>query len=300
MKILVVGSINMDMVTYASRIPKQGETAFGRGFIKNPGGKGANQACAAARLGADIAFLGAVGVDAFGKELEDCLRENGVKPILKRVKEPTGCATILIEEENHDNRIIVIQGANGQIWEEDIDKNLALIKEADIIMTQLEIPLETVGYLAEIVHRYHKIFLLNPAPGIQLPEEILAHVTYLTPNETELSLVSGIEIQDEASFFLACETLLGKGVETLLITLGSKGVYLYSNERKELIPAYKVEAVDTTAAGDCFNGAFAAFLAKGMDIRRAISYAEKASSLCVKRRGAICSLPKLDEIKIDE
>ncbi len=300
MKILVVGSINMDMVTYADRIPKRGETAFGRDFIKNPGGKGANQACAAARLGSSVTMLGAVGEDSFGTELEECLQKNGVRPFLKKVKEPTGCATILIEEENHDNRILVISGANHAVKEEDIDNNISLIKEADIILTQLELPLQTVAHLAKVAEEYKKIFILNPAPGIRLPESLLRSVTYLTPNETELSLVSGIDIKDEASFFQACQALLDKGVNTLLVTLGSRGVYLYSRTENTLIPAYQVDAVDTTAAGDCFNGAFAAYLAKGFEQKKAISYAEKASSLCVQRRGAICSLPKEDEISIEE
>ena len=299
MKILVVGSINMDLVTYMPHLPKRGETSFGTDFIKNPGGKGANQACAAALLNADVTMLGAVGSDVFGKELISCLENNKVKPKIKLSSMPTGCATILLEEEVHDNRIIVIPGANYDIKKEDIDKNIDLIKETDIILSQLEIPLDTVEYLSSKAKEFNKIFILNPAPGRELSDHLLNNIDYLTPNETELSLISEIEIKDEDSFRKACSSLLDKGVKTLLVTLGEKGVYLYSKEEEELLPAYKVNTVDTTAAGDCFNGAFAAYLTKGYPLKKAIRYAEKAASVAVTRKGAISSLLREEEVELD-
>ena len=299
MKILVVGSINMDLVTYMPHLPQRGETSFGRDFMKNPGGKGANQACAAALLNADVTMLGAVGSDAFGKELVSCLEKNKVKPKIKISSMPTGCATILLEEEVHDNRIIVIPGANYDIKKEDIDKNIDLIKETDIILSQLEIPLDTVEYLSFKAKEYNKTFILNPAPGRELSDHLLSNTDYLTPNETELSLISGNKIKEKDSFRKACSSLLVRGVKKLLVTLGEKGVYLYSKEEEELFPAYQVNAVDTTAAGDCFNGAFAAFLAKGYPLKKAIRYAEKASSIAVTRKGAISSLPKAKEVESD-
>lgn len=299
MKILIVGSINMDLVTYMPHLPKRGETSFGTDFMKNPGGKGANQACAAALLNANVTMLGSVGSDVFGKELISCLKKNNVKPQIKTSSMPTGCATILLEEDVHDNRIIVIPGANYDIKKEDIDKNIDLIKEADIILSQLEIPFDTVDYLSSKAKEFNKIFILNPAPGRALTDQLLRNIDYLTPNETELSLISKIDIKDEDSFRKACSSLLDKGVKTLLVTLGDKGVYLYSKEEEKLLPAYKVKAVDTTAAGDCFNGAFAAALTKGYPLKKAILYAEKASSIAVTRKGAISSLPKEEEVEAD-
>lgn len=296
MKILVVGSINMDLVTYVNLLPKQGETIFGNAFMQNPGGKGANQACAIGLLGGDVTMLGAIGDDSHGKVLKETLKKCNVKPVLKVSKKSTGCASIIIEEEIHDNRIIVSPGANDDLSVDDIDNNINLIKEADIIVSQLEIPLQTVCHLADQAKIYHKIFILNPAPGKILPDDLLINVTYLTPNETELSLISNIKINDEASFNGACKKLIDKGVSNLLVTLGSKGVYLYNKKEQKLIPAFKVKALDTTAAGDCFNGAFATSLANNYSLSNAILYAQKASSLCVQRKGAIMSLPKKEEI----
>ncbi len=297
MKILVIGSINMDLTTYVDVLPVQGETKFGHSFKQNPGGKGANQACACALCGGDVTMLGAVGKDSFGTILKDTLIQCGVKPKLMVDGNVTsGLATILIEEEKHDNRIVVIPGANFSVTEELVKENSDLIDESDIVITQLEIPMDTVMYIGKMCKEKNKTFLLNPAPGVRLNDSLLETVTYLTPNETELSLISGMEIKDEASIRKACFSLLEKGVKNLLVTLGSKGVYFCNREKQKIIPAYKVDAVDTTAAGDCFNGTFAAFLANGYDVEDAIDYAQKASSLCVQRRGAIPSLPRRDEI----
>lgn len=301
MKILVIGSINMDLTTYVDSLPVQGETKFGNSFQQNPGGKGANQACACALSGGDVTMLGAIGNDSFGTILEGTLAKCGVKPKLKVMDDvSSGIATILIEEKKHDNRIIVIPGSNFSVSEELIKENMNLIDECDIVITQLEIPLSTVEYIGKLCKEKNKTFILNPAPGVKLKDSLLKTVTYLTPNETELALISGMEIKDEKSLLKACVSLLDKGVKNLLVTLGSKGVYLCNREEKRLIPAYKVDAIDTTAAGDCFNGTFAAFLADGYDVYSAIDYAQKASSLCVRRRGAIPSLPRREEIMKEE
>lgn len=299
MKILVVGSINMDLVTYVNSFPKRGETKHGTMFMQNPGGKGANQACAAALLKGDVSILGAVGNDDYGREIEKCLQSCGVKTNLKvSNQKSTGCASIIIEEEIHDNRIIVISGANYDIEKEDIDANIKLIEEADIIMLQLEIPIEIVNYVAQISHSLGKIVILNPAPAKKLDDDLLKNIDYLTPNETELAFISRIDIDDKKSLEIACNQLLNKGVKHLLVTLGSKGVYWCDKNTQKLIKAFRVDAVDTTAAGDCFNGAFATFLADGYSIEEAIYNAQKASSICVQRKGAIASLPKREELLI--
>ena len=219
MKILVVGSINMDLTTYVDKLPLQGETKFGNSFIQCPGGKGANQAVASSLAGGDVTMLGAIGNDANGISLKNILENKGVKLKLKvDEKVTTGCASILIEEELHDNRIIVVPGANFSLTKEVIDENIDLIKETDIVISQLEIPLKTVEYLGEICKKYQKIFILNPAPGTKLPESLLKNVTYLTPNETELKLITG-----EEDIETSIESLLSLGVEKVLVTLGKSG-----------------------------------------------------------------------------
>lgn len=292
MKILVVGSINMDLTTYVDKLPLQGETKFGNSFIQCPGGKGANQAVASSLAGGDVTMLGAIGNDANGISLKNILENKGVKLKLKVDENvTTGCASILIEEELHDNRIIVVPGANFSLTKEVIDENIDLIKETDIVISQLEIPLKTVEYLGEICKKYQKIFILNPAPGTKLPESLLKNVTYLTPNETELKLITG-----EEDIETSIESLLSLGVEKVLVTLGKKGVYYADKKMKKMFPAHVVQAIDTTAAGDCFNGTFAAFISKGKSIEESIDLAQVASSICVRRKGAISSLPTIEEI----
>lgn len=297
MKIFVIGSINMDLVTYVPTLPKRGETTFGTTFNENPGGKGANQACASSLLGADVTMLGAIGNDAYGRALKENLLRCNVHPLLK-VDETTstGIATILIEEDVHDNRIVVVKGANAHLTPQDIDAHMDTFLASDIIMTQLEIPLETVEYIAKKAEEHHKILILNPAPACPLKEELLRRVTYLTPNETELALLAHHEIVDAASLDEAVDLLLHQGVLNLLVTLGSQGVYYCNAKGKKKIPAFRVNALDTTAAGDCFNGAFATFLAEGHTIEESILYAQKASSICVQRKGAIPSLPRREEV----
>lgn len=176
--------------------------------------------------------------------------------------------------------------------------HLDLLQDADIIIMQLEIPLETVEYVATLAHKMHKTVILNPAPGKKLSDNLLTKVDYLTPNETELALLTDLEVNDEESLAKACDCLLNKGTKNLLITLGSKGVYWCTQDAKKLIPAFRVDAVDTTAAGDCFNGAFATFLSEGYEVEKVILYAQKASSICVQRKGAIASLPRREELMI--
>lgn len=297
MKILVIGSINMDLVTYMPHLPKEGETLLGTSFMQNPGGKGANQACAAGLLGADVTFLGAVGKDEHADSLRKILLDCKVKPVLKVVNHVrTGIASILIEEETHDNRIIVVPGANHQLLKEDIDQNIQLLKACDIIVTQLEIPISTVEYIAKKAEEFHKVLILNPAPAYSLSPEVFKSVTYFTPNETELGFYANMEIHDEISLEKATKILHKKGVKNLLVTLGSKGVYWSNGNHAKLIPAFKVQAVDTTAAGDCFNGVFATFLEEGYSEEEAIFLAEKASSIAVQRKGAIPSLPTKSEV----
>ena len=264
-----------------------------------PGGKGANQACAAGKLGADVTMLGAVGKDMYADIQKSSLSQAGVdiSHLVERDKESTGLAIITVNAEG-DNSIIVIQGANATLSEKDIDDNLELIRQSDIVIFQLEVPLETVLYAAKKAKEFEKTVILDPAPvPKEFPEELYRYIDIIKPNETELGMLTGID-NPEQHLKEAVDCLKKKGVKDVLVTLGDKGVYLEDkNSETERIPAMKVQAVDTTAAGDSFTAALAIMLAEGKSLREAAIFANYVSAIVVTRKGAQSSIPTLEEVK---
>ena len=295
-KICVIGSIGYDLTTYMYKFPKAGETIVGKKFIQNPGGKGDNQVIASARVGGDVTFIGAVGDDNYGELLKKNLEENKVKTHMKIVPNMSSqIATILIDESG-ENRIVIVPGANNFVDKKQIDDNFDIIKECDIILMQLEIPMETVEYVVDKFYELNKIIILNPAPGAELSDNIIKKCTYLTPNENEIGLISKMPYDTIDNIKSAAKCLFDKGAQNVLVTLGEKGAYLKNKNDDIIIPTLKVKALDTTGAGDCFNGVFAACLAMGKNAIEAIKYANVASSISVTRSGAVPSLPYKNEV----
>ena len=296
-KICIIGSIGYDLTTYMYQFPKAGETIVGKKFIQNPGGKGDNQAIAAARVGGDVTFIGAVGDDNYGELLKKSLEANNVKTQLKIVPNMSSqIATILIDETG-ENRIVIVPGANNFVDKKQIDDNFDIIKECDIILMQLEIPMETVEYVVDKFYELNKILILNPAPGAKLSDNIIKKCTYLTPNENEIGLITKMPYDTIDNIKLAGKCLIDKGAQNVLVTLGEKGAYLKNKDEDIIIPTMKVKAVDTTGAGDCFNGIFAMYLALGKSVIEAIKYANVASSISVTRPGTVPSLPYKEEVE---
>ena len=249
-RILVVGSLNMDIVIETPCMPKAGETIAGKSIAQIPGGKGANQAFAAGKLGGNIAMMGAVGNDEKGEKLLESLKGVGVD--ISRIEVmndiPTGQAFITVDDQG-ENAIIIIAGANGKVTKELIDSNLALIKQSDIIIMQLEIPLEIVGYVKKIVEEDGKIVILDPAPAIKdIPENILKGIDYIKPNETELQILTGMEVKNRKDITEAAKILIKKGVKNVIVTMGGDGCLYINKDIEEFFPAYPVKAIDTTAA----------------------------------------------------
>ena len=295
-KICVIGSIGYDLTTYMYKFPKAGETIVGKKFIQNPGGKGDNQVIASARVGGDVTFIGAVGDDNYGELLKKNLEENNVKTHMKIVPNMSSqIATILIDESG-ENRIVIVPGANNFVDKKQIDDNFDIIKECDIILMQLEIPMETVKYVVDKFYELNKIIILNPAPGAELSDNIIKKCTYLTPNENEIGLITKMPYDTIDNIKSAAKCLFDKGAQNVLVTLGEKGAYLKNKNDDIIIPTLKVKALDTTGAGDCFNGVFAAWLAMGKNAIEAIKYANVASSISVTRSGAVPSLPYKNEV----
>lgn len=289
-KIVVIGSINADLVFLSDIRPKAGETVLGNDFKTVPGGKGANQAVAASRLGSNVSMIGCVGNDSNGRFLLDNFNKNSVNIDSVRTKEgiPTGVANIIVAE--NDNSIIVISGANNEMNKEIIDENKDKILDADIVMLQLEIPLETVKYVIDYCYNNNIKTILNPAPAIKLDEDIIKKSTFLTPNEHECKLILGLDNNVDIV------DIIKKYPNKMFITLGEKGVMYYNGTEKIIVPSCKVEVVDTTGAGDTFNGAFASAVSKGSSINDAIKFANKASSKSVTKFGAQGGMPYLNEI----
>ena len=292
-KILVIGSLNMDQSIRLERMPLVGETVMGRGITYQAGGKGANQACAAGRLQAQVRMMGCVGADSFGRMLRDQVEGCGVDVSGIRLIE--GCATgmaVIYVDGNGDNSIVVIPGANGECSREYLQQMDEWLCWCDYLLMQMEIPHETVLCAAGRAKELGKTVILNPAPvPDSLPEGLLALTDYVTPNETELEKLTGIPASGRENVRLAAEKLQEMGAENVIVTLGEDGAYWLGQQKEGFFPSRKVEAVDTTAAGDCFNGAFAAALAEGMDTEEAIRFANGAASIAVTRKGALDSLP---------
>jgi ribokinase len=300
-RLLVVGSINMDLVAATERIPLAGETVSGSSFRTFPGGKGANQAFAAARLGAAVGMIGKVGNDAFGSELRASLDGSGVDTSAVDVASTSSGLAQITTAANGDNAIVVVGGANSHLSPRDLDGHLNLIRKAGILLAQLEIPFETVEHLAQIARHENIPLILDPAPARSLPTSLLKCVDWLTPNETETCALLEFKTQNlpQEAIEEAATQLLRRGSKNVVLKLGSRGCYLaLSDGRRALVPAFLVRAVDTTGAGDAFNGAFAAALLEGKDPISSASWASAVAAISVTRHGAQPSMPTQEEVDL--
>ena len=292
-KVVVIGSSNTDMTIKGDRLPKPGETVLGGEFRMGPGGKGANQAVAARRLGADVSFICKVGRDIFGDNAISGYQKEGIDcSRILRSDKASGTALILVDG-NAENCIAVAPGANADLTPEDVDSVADVIRSADYLILQLEIPVESVLRAAKIAHEAGVYVILNPAPACHLPEELFGYISLITPNQTESALLSGVEDNLDA----AVERLMQLGVKDVVVTLGSKGSLVISEGAKTLAPSLKVKAVDTTAAGDTFCGALCVALSEGCSLVDAAGFATKASALTVQKMGAQDSIPFRSDIK---
>lgn len=296
-KIVVIGSSNTDMIIKMSRIPAPGETILGGTFSTAPGGKGANQAVAAARAGGDVTFIARVGNDMFGQEaLVGFVNDNiDITHVTTDPVAPSGVASIFVDQ-NGQNSIAVASGANANLSPNDIEKAAEDIKSADILVMQLETPIETVTAAAKIAHDNGVKVILNPAPAQTLSDDLLKTISILTPNESEAQLLTGIPVNTEEDATKAAKAILDRGVETVMITLGPKGVLTATSNKTILTPAFKVDPIDTTAAGDVFNGSLAVAIAEGKPLEVAILFANAAAALSVTKLGAQPSAPTRKDI----
>ncbi len=296
-KILVVGSLNMDFVIDVQNMPLAGETILGKSVTLVPGGKGANQAYAAGKLGGDVGMIGAVGNDMYGRMLKENLESVGVDTSGVETVEglPTGNAFITVDESG-ENRIIVIQGTNACITKEMIDRHMELIDKCDTVIMQLEIPLEIVAYVKNIAKEKGKTVILDPAPAkAGLPDDFFRGFDIVKPNETEIQTLSGRKMETKEELMEGARELLKKGVDTVIITLGGDGALLVTKDTSKEFHAKKVNAIDTTAAGDSFTAAFAVALGKGMTYGEAIEFGNSVSGIVVTRKGAQTSIPTMEE-----
>lgn len=297
-KVVVVGSLNMDLVTRASRLPRAGETLIGQTFSTVPGGKGANQAVASARLGADVAMIGCVGSDAYGTQLRDALRVEGIDcQAVSTVDGSSGVALIVVDDSSQ-NAIVIVAGSNGELTPASLQAFDAVLQAADVVVCQLEVPMDTVGFTLKRGRELGKTVILNPAPASEpLPAEWYASIDYLIPNESEATALSGITVDSLDSAKLAATQLIKAGAGKVIITLGSQGALFTDGQTFEHLLAPKVKAVDTTAAGDTFVGGFAAALAGGKSEAEAIRFGQVAAALSVTRAGAQPSIPTLHDVQ---
>ena len=296
-KIVVIGSTNMDMVVKTSHIPAHGETVLGGSFFMNPGGKGANQAVAAARLGGDVIFISRIGNDVFGKKSFQIFDEEGIdtRYILTDDKFPSGVALIIVDNAG-ENSIVVAPGANAELIPDDINAALGDINKAGIVLMQLEIPLKTVEFIVQYANAKGVKVILNPAPATVLPAEVLSHIDIITPNITEASMISDMEVTDILTAKNAAKIIHEMGVKHVVITMGSDGAIIYSEGQFHTITTDVVEAVDSTAAGDVFNGALAVSLSEGKDLVDSVRFACEAATISVTRLGAQSSIPYRNEL----
>lgn len=293
--IVVVGSVNLDLVCVGKRIPAPGETLTGDDFKTFHGGKGANQAVAVRRLGYPVSMIGKVGDDDFGSRLREGLRaaEVNVRAVGTAKGTPSGVALITVDRQGQ-NSIIVIPGANAKLLPQDLEKSLPRLRSAGLILAQLEIPLETVEYLCMVAHRFKVPLMLDPAPARMLPRKVLRNITYLTPNETETCTLCGaapgeLNLTNVGEF---AEKLRNSGAANVIIKMGSRGAYLAGADGlRRMIPAFKTRVVDTTAAGDAFNGGLAVALMRGLGFEEAARFATAAAALSVTRAGAQPAMP---------
>lgn len=297
-QIVVVGSSNMDLVVKSPRIPAVGETILGEDFIMTPGGKGANQAVAAAKLGAEVYLVAKLGRDVFAQQSLSNFEKEGVHAeyIVQTAEAPSGVALITVDRAG-DNVIVVAPGANQKLSPQDVQEARTAIVSSGALVAQLEVPLETVEFAARLAHGSGVPFVLNPAPAQKLDSELFAMVDVLTPNETEARILTGVEVTDEDSARAAACELLECGVKAVILTMGAKGFLLSDGRKAEFVPAIKVNAVDATAAGDAFTGALAVGLAQGKALFDAALFANYVAALSVTKMGAQSSMPTRREVE---
>jgi ribokinase len=296
-KIIVVGSSNTDMVIKSKRLPVPGETILGGTFLMNAGGKGANQAVAAARLGGKVIFVAKTGNDLFGNEAIQLFKKEGIDVsfAVKDNENPSGVALINVDEKG-ENCIVVAPGSNGSLSANDLAADLFETEKADLFLLQLEIPLETVAFVSKKAFSGGHKVILNPAPACILQNDLLSSIYLITPNETEAEILTGIKVHDIASAENAAKKIQSKGVKNVIITMGAMGSFVLSGSTSKMIPVKPVKAIDTTAAGDIFNGALAVAISEGKGLEEAAVFANKAASLSVTRMGAQASAPYRKEL----
>lgn len=297
--IVVIGSSNTDMVVKTDHLPVPGETIVGGEFFIYPGGKGANQAVAAARLGGQVSLVASIGGDIFGKRSIELIATVGidVSGIISNENEASGVALITVDK-NGENCITVAPGSNATLYPRSIERSVELIRSASIVMMQLEIPLETIIYAAQLCRNTNATFILNPAPACRLPDSLFPDIDIITPNEKEAEMLTGIMISDLSSASMAAQILKDKGAGIVIITLGKQGALIVTDDFEQHVPSIIVDAIDTTGAGDIFNGALAVALANGMELTAAVAFACKAAALSVTRLGAQSSAPNLKELEM--
>ncbi|HIJ52841.1 MAG TPA: ribokinase [Planctomycetes bacterium] len=296
--IAVVGSSNMDLVVKSKRIPAIGETILGGDFIMAPGGKGANQAVAAAKLGAQVFFIAKLGEDIFGSQSLNNFEKEGVntKYVLQTKESPSGVALIMVDDDGN-NLIVVAPGANQNLSPEDVKEAGTEIASSGALVAQLEVPIETIECAAGLANKSNVPFILDPAPAQKLSPQLLKMVDVLTPNETEAQFLTGVEVKDRESASAAAHKLLEFGVKTVILTMGASGYLTVSNEGTEFVPARKVKAADSTAAGDAFTGSLAVGLAQGRTLSDAALFANSVAALSVTKMGAQPSMPTVQEVE---
>lgn len=297
-RIIVIGSSNTDMVIKSKKLPMPGETILGGTFLMNPGGKGANQAVAAARLGGNVTFVTKTGNDIFGSEAKTLFDKEKINTsyLVKDQKNPSGVALITVDEHG-ENSIVVASGSNGTLSAYDINDEVFDSDPDDIFLMQLEIPVSTVEFVAEKAHSKGSRVILNPAPARHLSDDLLKCLFLITPNETEAEILTGIKVTDLKSAELAASYLQNTGIQNIIITMGGSGAFVQSGAISKMIPVVPVKAVDTTAAGDVFNGALAVAISEGKSIEEAVIFANKAAGISVTRMGAQASAPYRSEIR---
>ncbi|MBW8351754.1 ribokinase [Bacillus sp. IITD106] len=299
MEILVIGSFMMDLVVRTPRAPENGETLIGTSFSIFPGGKGANQAVSSARLGGKVTMVGKVGIDHFGDQALDALNKENVNTqyILRDSEIPTGVGSVTLEE-NGDNRIIVVPGANLNFTIDDLENIKHLIMNAKVIVLQLEMDLKMVEQAIAYAADYEVPIIFNPAPAQKLSDEVLSKISYLTPNETEAEILTGVTINSIEDAKTAGKILIEKGVKNVIMTLAEKGALVVNQSRAYHVPGFPVHPVDSVAAGDSFNGALAVGIVSGKTLEEAVKFANAVGALTVTKEGAIPSLPSLEEVEL--
>ena len=295
--ISVIGSSNTDMVIKTSKLPAPGETILGGDFFMNQGGKGANQAVAAARLGGKVSFITKTGDDVFGQKARKIFEDEQINfdHLIVDPVHPSGVALITVDAKG-ENCIVVAPGSNSHLNTEDIEIARDQVQRSEIVLMQLEIPIETVVYAAKMASDAGKKVILNPAPATKITDELLFMLYMITPNESEAGMITGIPVTDVSSATEAARMLHERGVKVVIVTLGSKGALLYADGEATMVPAPKVEAIDTTAAGDVFNGAIAVAISERMGLKKGVEFACKAAAISVTRMGAQSSAPYRHEL----